>query len=128
MSRQAVSKWENGQTLPDILTMTSMAELFNVTLDQLVYGDNGHGQVQGSLTINNKQKENEKLNLAAKSTASNANKPKSDVFVPSFLSEKAQQKIREHNISRGRFLFHVILFLVCVTIVATLIVRLIMAI
>lgn len=36
VSRQSVAKWENGETLPDILKCEALAELFNVTLDDLV--------------------------------------------------------------------------------------------
>ena len=36
VSRQALAKWENGDTLPDIEKCTLLAELYNVTLDELV--------------------------------------------------------------------------------------------
>lgn len=32
----AVSKWENGSNVPDILTMMDLANLFNISMDQLV--------------------------------------------------------------------------------------------
>ena len=39
VSRQAVAKWENGETVPDLRSCCSMAETFGVTLDDLVHYD-----------------------------------------------------------------------------------------
>lgn len=36
VSRQAVAKWENGKSLPDIFNCTKLAALYNVSLDTLV--------------------------------------------------------------------------------------------
>lgn len=36
VSRQAVAKWETGETSPDIYSCKALAELYNVTLDDLV--------------------------------------------------------------------------------------------
>ena len=36
ISPQAVSKWENGQTQPDIDTLCKLASLYNITVDELV--------------------------------------------------------------------------------------------
>lgn len=36
VSRQAVSKWENDQTLPDTANLLAMAELFQVSTDELI--------------------------------------------------------------------------------------------
>lgn len=36
VSRQALAKWENGDTLPDIEKCTQLAELYGVSLDSLV--------------------------------------------------------------------------------------------
>ena len=35
LSNQAVSKWESGQSLPDILLLPRLADLFNISLDAL---------------------------------------------------------------------------------------------
>ena len=40
VSRQAVTKWESGQSLPDIQNLKEMADMFGVTMDALV-GDIG---------------------------------------------------------------------------------------
>lgn len=40
VSRQAVAKWENGESIPDIYKIIQIAELFNVSLDFLVLGKN----------------------------------------------------------------------------------------
>ena len=39
VSRQTVSNWECGRTYPDIESLLLMAQLFDVTLDELVKGD-----------------------------------------------------------------------------------------
>lgn len=36
VSRQAVAKWENGDTLPDIANCKALAALYDITLDNLV--------------------------------------------------------------------------------------------
>lgn len=36
VSRQTISNWETGKTLPDIQSMTYLAEAFNITVDDLV--------------------------------------------------------------------------------------------
>ncbi|GHP13199.1 hypothetical protein YK48G_06240 [Lentilactobacillus fungorum] len=39
VSRQAVSKWENGTAYPDIDRLIQLSDLFNITLDSLIKGD-----------------------------------------------------------------------------------------
>ena len=43
VSRQAISKWEGDQTIPELDKLTAMAALFGVTLDYLVRGEEGGG-------------------------------------------------------------------------------------
>lgn len=38
ISRQAISRWENGETAPDLDTLVNLASIFEVTLDELVTG------------------------------------------------------------------------------------------
>lgn len=38
VSRQAVAKWENGDSLPDLLKCQALAKLYGVSLDTLVEG------------------------------------------------------------------------------------------
>lgn len=38
VSRQSVSKWENNSTVPELDKLTKMSTLFEITLDELVYG------------------------------------------------------------------------------------------
>ncbi|MFC3927998.1 helix-turn-helix domain-containing protein [Streptococcus caprae] len=38
LSRQAISRWENGETAPDLDTLVKIASIFEVTLDELVTG------------------------------------------------------------------------------------------
>ena len=39
ISRQAVSSWENDRTQPDIEMISKLAEIFNVTVEELIYGE-----------------------------------------------------------------------------------------
>lgn len=39
-SDKAISKWENGDTIPDVATMHKIAEYFNVTIDDLISNKN----------------------------------------------------------------------------------------
>ncbi len=44
VSRQAVAKWEKGESMPDISSCIALAKLYDVTLDNLVnYSDEGSG-------------------------------------------------------------------------------------
>ncbi len=39
VSRQAIAKWEKGETIPDIESCITMADMYGVLLDNLVRGD-----------------------------------------------------------------------------------------
>ena len=45
VSRQAVAKWENGETVPDINNCIALAELYCVTLDDLVNCSDNKGGI-----------------------------------------------------------------------------------
>ncbi len=38
VSRQSVAKWESGRALPDICNMVRLSQIFNVSLEELIYG------------------------------------------------------------------------------------------
>ena len=38
VTRQAVSNWENGKSEPDIETLTNIAQIFDISIDELVDG------------------------------------------------------------------------------------------
>lgn len=40
ISRQAVAKWENGESFPDIDNLIMISNLFNISIDRLVKQDN----------------------------------------------------------------------------------------
>ncbi|MFV0393102.1 MAG: helix-turn-helix domain-containing protein [Coprobacillaceae bacterium] len=46
VSRQAVSKWENGDSVPDIINCVALATLYDVTIDDLLHF-NGEGSDVG---------------------------------------------------------------------------------
>lgn len=39
VSRQTISNWENGKSLPDIMSVIRMSELYQISLDELLKGD-----------------------------------------------------------------------------------------
>ena len=39
VSRQTISNWENGKSLPDIVSVIKMSQLYNLSLDELLKGD-----------------------------------------------------------------------------------------
>ncbi|HEL0736331.1 helix-turn-helix transcriptional regulator [Streptococcus equi] len=57
VTRQAVSSWENGKSLPDVYTLSRIAEFFGVSLDDLMVEDN-----KQTMNINKDGPKN-KLNL-----------------------------------------------------------------
>ena len=38
VTRQAISNWETGKTQPDIETLMQLADFFEVSVEQLIYG------------------------------------------------------------------------------------------
>lgn len=40
VSRQTVSKWESGETVPDVIKCKSLADLYEISLDELFMDDN----------------------------------------------------------------------------------------
>lgn len=47
VSRQSVSKWENNSAVPDLERLINMSKLFDVTLDELVYGKKEEAKREG---------------------------------------------------------------------------------
>lgn len=39
VTRQAVSNWENGRTQPDVETLEKLAEVFEVSVEELIYDE-----------------------------------------------------------------------------------------
>lgn len=44
ISRQAVSKWESGKAIPDIENLMYISSLYDVSLDEIIKGDDKVGQ------------------------------------------------------------------------------------
>ena len=45
ISRQAISKWENGDATPDLPNLIKLADIFGISLDMLVLGHTAHTTV-----------------------------------------------------------------------------------
>lgn len=39
INREAISKWENGRTIPDSSTIIRLSEIFNVSIDEIMFGE-----------------------------------------------------------------------------------------
>lgn len=50
VTAQAISKWENNQSVPDIINLISLSDLYNVSLDYLIKSDK---ELQSKLSISN---------------------------------------------------------------------------
>ena len=40
VSRQTVSNWENGRSYPDIVSVIKLSDIYSISLDELLKGDN----------------------------------------------------------------------------------------
>jgi transcriptional regulator with XRE-family HTH domain len=56
ISRQAVSSWENDRTQPDIEMIGKLAEVFNVSVEELIYGEKRKIEIE-----NEEPKQNNRL-------------------------------------------------------------------
>lgn len=52
IDRSVISKWESGKHIPDLKYLVKMSELFNVSLDELVYGETNNQQNQSAVKKN----------------------------------------------------------------------------
>ncbi|MGG3609689.1 helix-turn-helix transcriptional regulator [Priestia megaterium] len=50
VTAQAISKWENNKSVPDIINLVQLSEAYNISLDYLIKSDK---QLQKKLSINN---------------------------------------------------------------------------
>jgi len=63
VSRQTISKWETGETLPDVYNTVGIAKMFHVTLDELILGV--QGMLGGSSYLTELKQKRQKTNLRA---------------------------------------------------------------
>lgn len=63
VSRQTISKWETGDTLPDVYNAVALANLFNVSLDVLILGVNS--KYSGSSYVSQLKENRRNINLKA---------------------------------------------------------------
>lgn len=61
ISRQAISKWESGQSTPDLNKLIILSELYNVTIDSLVKESDDFDIVKRKETNNREKQEAEKV-------------------------------------------------------------------
>ena len=54
ISRQAVSSWENDRTQPDVDMISKLAEVFGVTVEELLYGEKRNTEIDNESIKTNK--------------------------------------------------------------------------
>lgn len=52
VTRQAVSRWEQGKSLPDSQTLILLSEIFEVTIDELLAGKRNVEEIKSEITLN----------------------------------------------------------------------------
>lgn len=57
VSRQTISKWETDETVPDIYQAKRLANIFNVSLDDLIYLDEDLQEIEEKIINLNEKKE-----------------------------------------------------------------------
>ena len=50
VTRQAVSNWENGKTEPDIETLSMIATVLEVSIEELIYGERQNSKIPQQVT------------------------------------------------------------------------------
>lgn len=61
VSVKTISRWESGEGLPDINIITSVAEFYELTVDELLRGERNSNKVISNQTVELKNKEKNKL-------------------------------------------------------------------
>ncbi|MEG2288822.1 MAG: helix-turn-helix transcriptional regulator [Clostridium sp.] len=89
VSRQAVSKWESGQTYPELDKLITLSDLFNISLDELVKNKNIE------VSYNNEEKNN------GKEAVSGENE---DIEVEEKEDEDDEEEDKDGNIIFGCFM------------------------
>ena len=70
---QAVSKWENGKSIPDIIILKEISKQFNVSIDELISGE--ENAIKKNMTNKNEVIQ-QPTKIITNSTYSNINNPK----------------------------------------------------
>ena len=61
ITRQAVSRWENGETIPNTDTLKLIADTFNVSVDYLLGYPSGQCQSRGMVLLKDSDKGTERM-------------------------------------------------------------------
>lgn len=65
VTRQAVSNWENNRNLPDLEMLILMADVFHISLDQLILGGNGMNNMTEKLIKDGSETRRAKMNMVS---------------------------------------------------------------
>ena len=63
ISRQAISNWENNRNLPDIEMLIQISKVFQISLDQLILGENQMNNMAEKLIKDGSETRRAKMNM-----------------------------------------------------------------
>ncbi len=89
VTKQAVSRWENGNCLPDVATLGKLAEIFDVNIDYLLIG-NDNVKIEKEIEI----VEKEKIVEVEKEKIVEVEKPLSDEEIERILDRYKHIKLK----------------------------------
>lgn len=92
LSRQAISKWERGESAPDTENLIALSKIFGVTLDELV------GKKAEENTCGN-ENFNEKMSTAEETVTEEKNE---NSLLPELISDKDKQKLSRREMRNER--------------------------
>lgn len=103
VSAQAVSKWENDVSCPDIMTLPMLAKLLGVTTDELLTGNDADAP-KVTYAPEKQQKDFEKMMLCIRVNSSDGDKVRVNLPLPLikvFMSAGASMDLNKINFGGG---------------------------
>lgn len=91
VSRQTISKWEVGDSTPDLEKLVAISDLFHISLDELVSGK--------GLSKNDEEEKNDDKKNESNDSANEDEKNKTDVF--SMLDERVLTEENKKKAKKG---------------------------
>lgn len=91
VSRQAVSKWERSEASPDTDNLIALAKLYNLSLDELIYGEKEHKEEAKSDPKEESQGKVNKVDIGP-----------AGIFVESDDGDKVQISLKGIKITEGK--------------------------
>lgn len=110
ISFQAVSNWERGQTMPDLTRIYELAQIFDVSVDELLNGQSEITTIQAEETKSVVKEENKNIvNMKGNNTMKfNEIKNAAEFMSQELIDEILQKYMKEHLGEDDGFFWHMI--------------------